>query len=63
MQILNYNHIKVRREKLNAKWFQQKTHFNDSGHLNKREKQKADTAQAIMKIIKVKTVVNGQNLS
>ena len=28
------------------------------GHLAKREKQKVDTAQVIMKIIKVKTFVN-----
>ena len=37
--------------------FEQKR-FNDMGHLAKREKQKVDTAQVIMKIIKVKTFVN-----
>ena len=39
--------------------FEQKR-FNDMGHLAKREKQKVDTAQAIIKIIKVKTFVNDQ---
>ena len=39
--------------------FEQKR-FNDMGHLAKREKQKVGTAQAIIKIIKVKTFVNDQ---
>ena len=56
----NCNRVKIRRGKIIIETVSaKKEKFNDLGHLAKREKQKVDTAQAIMKIIKVKTVVNG----
>ena len=56
----NCNCVKIRRGKIIIETVSaKKEKFNDLGHLAKREKQKVDTAQAIMKIIKVKTVVNG----